>query len=55
MIMMGRLEKKYLWIQDILAWSNGKYKESNLNNMTMPELFKIHNKLYCKKMSKIYQ
>ena len=54
-MMMGRLEKRYLWIKDILAWSNGKYKETELNNMTMTELFDIHNKLYCEKMSKIYQ
>lgn len=52
--MMGRLEKKYLWIQDILEWSNGKYQEADLENKTMSELFEIHNNLYVAKMAKLY-
>ena len=28
--MMGRLEKRYCWIMDILAWGHGKYTEEQL-------------------------
>ena len=52
--MMGWSEKKYLLIQNIIAWGNGKYKERDLYSMTIPELEKIYNYLYCKKLSNIY-
>jgi hypothetical protein len=52
--MMGRAEKKYLLLQNIIAWGNGKYKERDLYSMTIPELEKIYNYLYFKKLSNIY-
>ncbi len=52
--MMGHLEKKYLLIQNILTWGNGKYKEKELCSMNIPQLEKISNNLYCKKLSNIY-
>ena len=50
--MMGRLEKRYLLIQDILSW-NGKRKEEELKKMNIIELEKIRNNLLFTKLSKI--
>lgn len=51
--MMGRLEKKYNFIMDILAWCHGKYTKEQLEKMTMTELFEIHNNCYWDRMGEI--
>ena len=47
---MNRLEQRYLWTADILAWGHGKYTEEHLKSLTMPELFEVHNKVYCQRI-----
>lgn len=48
-----RLEKRYNWTQDILAWGHGKYSEAGLRRMTMPELGELHFKVYMQRLSEI--
>ena len=43
---MNRLEKRYLWTADILAWGHGRYTKAYLESLTMPELAEVHNKVY---------
>ena len=50
---MNRLEKKYNFIQNIIAWSNGKYKQEHLQKMNMTALFELHNNLYLKRISEL--
>lgn len=48
--MMGRLEKRYLFTEDILAWCHGQYTRDVLEKMNMSQLFEIHNQLYCNRI-----
>ena len=41
-----RLEARFIWTKDILAWCHGEYTEEQLNRLTMPELSEIHNNVY---------
>lgn len=51
--MMGRLEKRYCWIMDILAWGHGKYTEEQLEKLTMPELAEFHSQVYHQHLEEI--
>ncbi len=51
--MMGRLEKRYCWIMDILAWGHRKYTEEQLEKLTMPELAEIHSQVYHQHLDEI--
>ena len=51
--MMGRLEKRYLWTADILAWGHGQYSEEYLKSLTMPELAEVHNQMYVRRLNEI--
>lgn len=51
--MMGRLEKRYCWIMDILAWGHGKYTKEQLEQLTMPELAEIHSQVYNQRLDEI--
>ena len=44
--MMGRLEKRYLCIEDIIAWCHGQYTRDMLEKMNMSQLFEVHNQMY---------
>lgn len=50
---MNRLEQRYNWIHDILAWGHGKYTEDELKSLTMPELGAIHSKVYYQRLAEI--
>ena len=48
-----RLERRYNWTQDILAWGHGKYTQEELDRMTMPELRELHSKVYLERLGEI--
>ena len=50
---MSRFEKRYNQTMCILAWCHGKYTEEQLNRMTMPELCKVYNEIYDKRLGEI--
>lgn len=43
---INRAEEKYNMIEDIIAWGYKKYQREELERMTMPELFEVHNSAY---------
>lgn len=50
---MNRLERRYNWTQDILAWGHGQHTEEELKKLTMPELGELHFKIYMQRLSEI--
>ena len=42
---MSRAEKRYNWIEDIIAWGHGKYQREELKRLNMPALEEIHSKV----------
>lgn len=48
-----RLEARFIWTKDILAWCHGAYTEEQLNQLTMPELSEIHNNVYYQHIAEI--
>lgn len=50
---MNRLEKRYNWTQDILAWGHGQYTADELDKLTMPQLGELHFKIYMQRLDEI--
>lgn len=50
---MNRLEKKYMFIENIVAWGHGKYSKSDLEQMTIAELLETHSKVYNQRLTEI--
>ena len=48
-----RLEARFIWTKDILAWCHGAYTEEQLNQLTMADLSEIYNKVHYQRIAEI--
>lgn len=51
--MMSRLEKRYLYTEDIISWCHGEYTRDMLEEMNISDLFELHNQIYFNRLNEV--